>query len=127
VLLPPWSRGGDGRFTLKGGVREVIAAQALHRLGVTTSRSLSLVETGEGERGPGGPGVVVAGGGRGSGGWRGPDDWSSFSSGCEAPSRLAGEGPHTGSSPRVGCYNPTRAARLQQRHDRTPIPSPAVP
>ena len=43
----PWSRGGDGRLTLKGGVREVIAAEALHRLGVTTSRSLSLVETGE--------------------------------------------------------------------------------
>jgi uncharacterized protein YdiU (UPF0061 family) len=43
----PWSRGGDGRLTLKGGVREVIAAEALHRLGVCTSRSLSLVETGE--------------------------------------------------------------------------------
>jgi serine/tyrosine/threonine adenylyltransferase len=44
----PWSRGGDGRLTLKGGVREVIASEALHRLGVTTSRTLSLVETGEG-------------------------------------------------------------------------------
>ncbi len=43
----PWSRGGDGRLTLKGGVREVIAAEALHRLGVTTSRTLSLIETGE--------------------------------------------------------------------------------
>jgi uncharacterized protein YdiU (UPF0061 family) len=43
----PWSRGGDGRLTLKGGVREVIAAEALHRLGVITSRTLSLVETGE--------------------------------------------------------------------------------
>ncbi len=43
----PWSRGGDGRLTLKGGVREVIASEALHRLGVTTSRTLSLVETGE--------------------------------------------------------------------------------
>ncbi|MBE9152833.1 YdiU family protein [Cyanobium sp. LEGE 06113] len=43
----PWSRGGDGRLTLKGGVREVIAGEALQRLGVTTSRSLSLVETGE--------------------------------------------------------------------------------
>ena len=127
----PWSRGGDGRLTLKGGVREVIAAEALHRLGVTTSRTLSLVETGEdlwrgdepsptrsavmvrlarthlrfgtcerllhlrqprqlerllrhvvavyyphiaaahpltgGDRAPGGPGAVVAGGGRGSG------------------------------------------------------------
>ena len=43
----PWSRGGDGRLTLKGGVREIIAAEALHRLGVSTSRTLSLVETGE--------------------------------------------------------------------------------
>ena len=43
----PWSRGGDGRLTLKGGLREIIASEALHRLGVTTSRVLSLVETGE--------------------------------------------------------------------------------
>ncbi len=43
----PYSRGGDGRLTLKGGVREVLAAEALHALGVTTSRTFSLVETGE--------------------------------------------------------------------------------
>lgn len=43
----PWSRGGDGRLTLKGGVREIIASEALHRLGVTTSRTLTLVESGE--------------------------------------------------------------------------------
>ncbi|MGJ3251837.1 MAG: protein adenylyltransferase SelO [Elainellaceae cyanobacterium] len=43
----PYSRGGDGRLTLKGGVREVLAAEALHRLGVRTSRCLSLIETGE--------------------------------------------------------------------------------
>ena len=43
----PYSRGGDGRLTLKGGVREVLAAEALHELGVRTSRCLSLVETGE--------------------------------------------------------------------------------
>lgn len=43
----PWSRGGDGRLTLKGGVREIIASEALQQLGVTTSRTLSLVETGE--------------------------------------------------------------------------------
>ncbi|MEP0888478.1 YdiU family protein [Leptolyngbya sp. PL-A3] len=43
----PYSRGGDGRLTLKGGVREVLAAEMLHRLGVRTSRCLSLVETGE--------------------------------------------------------------------------------
>lgn len=43
----PYSRGGDGRLTLKGGVREVLAAEMLHQLGVRTSRCLSLVETGE--------------------------------------------------------------------------------
>jgi uncharacterized protein YdiU (UPF0061 family) len=43
----PYSRGGDGRLTLKGGVREVLAAEALHYLGVRTSRCLSLIETGE--------------------------------------------------------------------------------
>ena len=32
----------------QGGVREVLAAEALHHLGVRTSRCLSLVETGEG-------------------------------------------------------------------------------
>ncbi len=43
----PWSRGGDGRLTLKGGVREVLASEMLEALGVTTSKSFSLVETGE--------------------------------------------------------------------------------
>lgn len=43
----PWSRGGDGRLTLKGGVREVLATEILEALGVYTSKSFSLVETGE--------------------------------------------------------------------------------
>jgi uncharacterized protein YdiU (UPF0061 family) len=43
----PYSRNADGRLTLKGGVREVLAAEVLHRLGVRTSRCLSLIETGE--------------------------------------------------------------------------------
>lgn len=43
----PYSRGGDGRLTLKGGVREVLAAEMLHVSGVNTSRCLSLIETGE--------------------------------------------------------------------------------
>jgi uncharacterized protein YdiU (UPF0061 family) len=43
----PWSRGGDGRLTLKGGVREVLATEMLEALGVPTSKSLSLFETGE--------------------------------------------------------------------------------
>lgn len=43
----PWSRRGDGRLTLKGGVREILAAGMLEALGVPTSRAFSLVETGE--------------------------------------------------------------------------------
>jgi len=43
----PYSRHGDGKLTLKGGVREVLASEALDRLGVKTSRCLSLIETGE--------------------------------------------------------------------------------
>ncbi len=43
----PWSRAGDGRLTLKGGVREVLAASLLEARGVPTSRALSLIETGE--------------------------------------------------------------------------------
>jgi uncharacterized protein YdiU (UPF0061 family) len=43
----PHSRFGDGRLTLKGGVREVLATEMLEALGVETSRSFSLIETGE--------------------------------------------------------------------------------
>jgi uncharacterized protein YdiU (UPF0061 family) len=43
----PWSRFGDGRLTLKGGVREVLATEMLEALGVNTSKSFVLVETGE--------------------------------------------------------------------------------
>ncbi|MBU4432956.1 MAG: YdiU family protein [Alphaproteobacteria bacterium] len=43
----PWSRQGDGRLTLKGGLREILAAGLLEALGVPTSRAFSLVETGE--------------------------------------------------------------------------------
>jgi uncharacterized protein YdiU (UPF0061 family) len=43
----PYSRFGDGRLTLKGGVREILATEMLEALGVETSRTLSLVETGE--------------------------------------------------------------------------------
>ena len=45
--VTPWSRAGDGRLTLKGGVREVLATAMLEALGVPTSRSFSLIETGE--------------------------------------------------------------------------------
>ncbi len=43
----PWSRQGDGRLTLKGGVREILAASYLEALGVNTSKAFSLFETGE--------------------------------------------------------------------------------
>ncbi len=43
----PWSRAGDGRLTLKGAVREVLATEMLGALGVDTSRTLSVIETGE--------------------------------------------------------------------------------
>ncbi len=43
----PYSRFGDGRLTLKGGVREILAAEMLAAQGVKTSKALSLFETGE--------------------------------------------------------------------------------
>lgn len=43
----PWSRGGDGRLTLKGAVREILAAQMLEALGVYTSKPFAVYETGE--------------------------------------------------------------------------------
>src|SRR5436189_1088600 len=43
----PYSRFGDGRLTLKGGVREILATEMLEALGVNTSKSFSLIETGE--------------------------------------------------------------------------------
>jgi uncharacterized protein YdiU (UPF0061 family) len=43
----PYSRFGDGRLTLKGGIREVLATEMLEALGVETSKTFSLVETGE--------------------------------------------------------------------------------
>jgi uncharacterized protein YdiU (UPF0061 family) len=43
----PYSQSRDGRLSLEGGVREVLAAEALHSLGVRTSRCVSLIETGE--------------------------------------------------------------------------------
>jgi uncharacterized protein YdiU (UPF0061 family) len=43
----PYSRFGDGRLTLKGGIREILATEMLQALGVPTSRTFSLIETGE--------------------------------------------------------------------------------
>jgi len=43
----PYSRFGDGRLTLKGGVREVLATEMLEALGANTSKTFALFETGE--------------------------------------------------------------------------------
>ena len=43
----PYSRRGDGRLTLKGGVREIMATEMLEAIGVNTSKTLSIIETGE--------------------------------------------------------------------------------
>lgn len=43
----PWSRTADGRLTLKGAVRELLATEMLEALGVNTSKTFSIVETGE--------------------------------------------------------------------------------
>ncbi len=42
-----YSRGGDGRLTLKGAVRELLATEFLSALGVATSQTLSIIETEE--------------------------------------------------------------------------------
>ena len=43
----PYSREGDGRLTLKGAVREILATEMLEALGVNTSKTFSVIETGE--------------------------------------------------------------------------------
>jgi uncharacterized protein YdiU (UPF0061 family) len=43
----PWSRQGDGRLTLKGAMREILATEMLEALGANTSKTFSVVETGE--------------------------------------------------------------------------------
>ncbi len=43
----PYSRSGDGRLTLKGALREALATEMLHALGVNTSKTLCIYETGE--------------------------------------------------------------------------------
>jgi uncharacterized protein YdiU (UPF0061 family) len=43
----PYSRFGDGRLTLKGAVRELLASEMLEALGAETSKTFSLIETGE--------------------------------------------------------------------------------
>lgn len=43
----PYSRNGDGRLTLKGAFREILATELLQSYGVNTSKTFSVYETGE--------------------------------------------------------------------------------
>ena len=43
----PYSRAGDGRAVLRSSVREFLCSEAMHHLGVPTTRALSLVTTGD--------------------------------------------------------------------------------
>ena len=45
--LTPYSRTADGRAVLRSSVREFLCSEAMHHLGVPTTRALSLVATGE--------------------------------------------------------------------------------
>lgn len=71
----PWCRGGDGRAVLRSSVREFLTSEAMHHLGVSTTRALSLC-TSKSERVdrmwyseslPPGVGCVPYGGGFGGG------------------------------------------------------------
>jgi len=43
----PYSRGADGRAVLRSSIREFLCSEAMHHLGIPTTRALSLVATGE--------------------------------------------------------------------------------
>jgi uncharacterized protein YdiU (UPF0061 family) len=43
----PYSRRGDGRAVLRSSLREFLCSEAMHHLGVPTTRALSLVATGD--------------------------------------------------------------------------------
>jgi uncharacterized protein YdiU (UPF0061 family) len=43
----PYSRGADGRAVLRSSLREFLCSEAMHHLGIPTTRALSLVATGD--------------------------------------------------------------------------------
>lgn len=45
--LTPYSRTADGRAVLRSSIREFLCSEAMHHLGIPTTRALSLVTTGE--------------------------------------------------------------------------------
>jgi uncharacterized protein YdiU (UPF0061 family) len=57
----PFSRGGDGKAAIGPVLREYLIGEAMHRLGVRTTRALAAVSTGENIRRPEGlrPGAVL--------------------------------------------------------------------
>ena len=46
--LTPYSRGADGRAVLRSSIREFLCSEAMHHLGIPTTRALSLIASGEG-------------------------------------------------------------------------------
>jgi len=57
----PFARGGDGKAVVGPMLRELIIGEAMHALGIPTSRALAVVATGEQvSRGPMLPGAVLA-------------------------------------------------------------------
>lgn len=45
--ITPYSRRGDGRAVLRSSIREFLCSEAMHHLGIPSTRALSLVATGE--------------------------------------------------------------------------------
>lgn len=45
--LTPYSRNADGRAVLRSSIRKFLCSEAMHHLGVPTTRALSLIATGE--------------------------------------------------------------------------------
>jgi len=43
----PYSRGSDGLAVLRSSIREYLCSEAMHHLGISTTRALSLVKTGD--------------------------------------------------------------------------------
>jgi serine/tyrosine/threonine adenylyltransferase len=60
LVLPHFSRRGDGRATVKAMLREYLISEAMHGLGIPTSRSLAVIGTGDSVfREPTQPGAVL--------------------------------------------------------------------
>ena len=57
----PFARGGDGKAVVGPMLRELLIGEAMHALGIPTTRALAVVATGEGvQRQPMQPGAVLA-------------------------------------------------------------------